>query len=129
MEKRVELKRRDDRGEPSRVEFALMVVGAAVTVGLLTYLLWRALTVPAAALPQASVIEVVPGENETLVRVQLMNRGGVGLQSVKVEVPCETPAPTLTFQIVPSGGFRTGTVSCPVGTTDPEARVTSWIPA
>ena len=114
--------------EPSAAEWTAVAVSVAVTVLLFGYVAWHATTVPADAVPEATVTWTETAEDgRVVVTVEVYNPGGRGLESVTVSADCANGS--LTFEHVPVDDRRTGTLVCPAGTEDPSASVVGWVQA
>lgn len=110
--------------EPTRPELAVAGVSVLLTALLFGYVAWHGVTTPDAN-PEAAVVETELDGDTLLVTVEVTNPGGPGLRSVTVSVDCANES--LTFTHVPTEDYRTGTVVCPAGTTDPTATVDGWV--
>jgi hypothetical protein len=121
----------DGRDPSDRLERVVATVSVAFTVVLLAFVLWQAATTPSEAVPTASIetVETPPYRDsgpETLrVTVRFDNEGGVGIESATVGVECGGADRTLQFDHVPADGYKTTTVTCPVG-SEPSVTVESW---
>lgn len=124
---RGDLKREDDRRGPSRTELAMIGISVLATLTLFVYVLVQAVQAPPGPQLTAEVERVEQDEKGLLVHVLLRNEGGVGVRSATVEVPCEDPAPSITFQNIPAQGLRRGAVVCPPGSGNLTASLTGWV--
>lgn len=128
----------DDEGEDAvgldldgaaLLERAIVVASVLLVLGTLGYVGWQATGTTADGVPSATVerVEPMPGPDadRSRVRVRLDNRRGTGLATVSVAVHCGDAERSLSFEHVPAGGHRTGTVVCPGGSTA-VAEVVSW---
>lgn len=129
MSTRPRLKSEDDRHEPNTPERVLMALSAVFTAAVFAYVGYHALVTPDEAVLEARAVstETQP-DGSVHVEIELANAGGVGMRTAEVEVACDEPAPSITFDNVPVASERTGTVSCPPGTEDPEVSVVSYAP-
>lgn len=118
----------DGSDEPSTAEKVVMGISVTFTVLLFAYVLWQAIITPSAVSPEANVIGTsTMTDGDVRVRVELINNQDIGLTLATVEVDCSSPPPELEFQHVPADGRVTGYVTCPSGTSSPEASVSTWI--
>ena len=108
-------------------EKAVMVASVVFTLSLFGFAIWQSLTGASAVVPAADLTGSEETADGVRYTVELRNRGDTGLVSATVEVRCTDPPTTLTFQNVPAGGRRVGTVVCPPGTSDPAVSVVAWI--
>jgi hypothetical protein len=125
--------RDDDSGETDELdrgdllERAIVVASVLLLAGTIGFVAWQATGTSPGADPVATVEEVEATDDDRLrVVVGLENRRSTGLSSVRVGVRCGSAERSLEFTHVPAGGYRTGTVVCPAGTT-PDASVESWV--
>ncbi|WP_255196178.1 hypothetical protein [Halorarius litoreus] len=118
----------DELPSISTVELVVMVVSVVFTVSLFLFATWQAVTGAGMAAPVVGVTETSVEPGGTVVyTLELRNPGSVGLVRATVSAACASPPVTLTFENVPAGGRRVGTVVCPAGTTDPQLTVESWV--
>lgn len=108
-------------------EKAVMVVSVLFTLSLFGFAIWQSLTGASAVVPTADLTGSEETSDGVQYTVELRNEGDIGLVSATVEVGCTDPPTTLTFENVPAGGRRVGTVVCPPGTSDPTVSVVTWI--
>lgn len=128
MAERATLKSEDDRNDPSAIEIAFMILSALVTLALFGFLVYQAASAPQTGEPTAELLGMETLEDgSVLVEVGVHNHARQGLLVVEVEVQCDDPAPSLTFQNLPAEGRRKGTIVCPPGTTAPEVSISGWI--
>lgn len=122
----------EERGDESGTEDVpffekvVMVVSVLFTLSLLGFAIWQALTGAGAVAPAVGLAGSEETADGVRYTVELRNRGDVGLASVTVAVQCTDPPTTLTFENVPAGGRRVGTVVCPSGTSDPTVSIVTW---
>lgn len=108
-----------------RLTFAAF--GVLLTVAFVSFALWQALAAPSVSAPEATVVGTQTAENgDVLTTVQLRNPTDRGMASVTVESGCTDPPTELTFENVPPGGRRMGTMVCPPGTVNPTVAVSTW---
>lgn len=111
------------------LEWAIVVASVLLVLGTLVFVGLQATGTTANGVPSATVegVEPMPGPDadRSQVRVRLDNRRGAGLSTVSVTVHCGDAVRSLSFEHVPAGGHRTGTVVCP-GDSTPVAEVVSW---
>lgn len=105
----------------------MIALSVAVTVSLLAYVLVQAVLAPPGVHLSAEVERVEEGPDGLLVHVLLRNDGGVGVRFAHVEVPCDDPAPRLSFENVPVRGQRRGVLVCPPDATQLTASVAGWV--
>lgn len=114
------------------LEQAVVVASVLIVVALFGYVAWQATVTTAGGVPTATVeaVEPMPGPDDDRLRVtaRLDNRRGTGLASVGVVVRCGGTERSLSFEHVPAGGRRAGTVLCPAE-TEPAAAVVTWTEA
>ena len=111
------------------VEKTMLVTSVVITVLLLGFLVYSAVTTPETAPPGVEVVGATPTGNGTdLVRVGVTNYGARGLTSVTVAVECGDVSTDLAFDNVPATNTATGVVVCPSG-ADRNVTVRSWIVA
>lgn len=101
-----------------------MAVSVAVTLLLFGFLVWHAVTIPAAGAPSATVTDTEETEQGLVVSVEVTSPGSTGVNSVTVGVDCASES--IQFRHVPANGHRSGGVLCPAGAEDPSAAVRSW---
>lgn len=116
----------DDEGVPF-FEKVVIVVSVLFTVLLFGFAIWQSLTGAGAVAPAVDLTEGEETADGVRYTVELRNEGDVGLVSVTVLVRCTDPPTSFTFDNVPAGGRRVGTVVCPPGTSDPTVSVVSWV--
>lgn len=120
------LKRRDDRDGPDAAELAMIALSVLTTVALFAYVAVQAATGPSGPALAAETERIEPRGDELHVQVVVRNDGGTGVRSVTVEVPCDDPPPSQSFQFVPAGGHRRGVFVCPAGADDVQPSISAW---
>ena len=115
---------------PGTVEKLVMAISVAFTVALFAFVLWQATTTPTAVDPTASVVDsqAMSGGN-VRVTVKFTNPSDVGVEMAIVEVDCTNPPTDVEFQHVPAEDYQEAQVTCPSGTSNPEASVAWWTEA
>jgi hypothetical protein len=122
-----DMKRRDDRHEPSLWEKLMMVASALVTIGLVAYTAYHGLSAPSEAPPRVEIVGAEPGPGgEVVLLIELSNDAAVGLLRAVVEVDCDDPPPEATFEQIPAGGRDSARLVCPPGKENPKARLVMW---
>lgn len=110
------------------VEEAVMIASALFTLALFGFAIWQALAGGGAVEPTVAVVDSHAGAGDRVVYdIELRNEGEPGLTLVTVQARCASPPIELTFQNVPAGGYRRGSIACPPGTTDPRLSVVTWV--
>lgn len=110
-------------------EKIVIVASVLFTAGLFGFAAWQATTGAGAAAPEVGAIgHSTAPDGQVVYTVELRNPGDIGLVQATVTAGCTDPPTQLTFENVPAGGRRTGTIVCPPGTTDPRVSIDSWIP-
>ena len=111
------------------VEKSVLVVSVVVTLLLLGFLAYSAVTTPETAPPSVDVVGATPTGNGTAnVRIALTNHGGTGLETATVTVECGDVSTEMVFGNVPATNTVTGIVVCPAG-AERNVTVRSWIVA
>lgn len=106
-----------------------MLASALLAVAVLSYMVWQAATLPAEGDPSVTVtsVEETP-EGDVRVHVRIVNHAAAGYRLVNVEVDCDDPAPDVDVANLPATGERRIVLTCPAGTTSPQARITALVP-
>lgn len=125
--KRGDLKEKDDREGPSLAEITTVIVSVVVTLTLFGYVVFQAVTAPSGPELTVEQIKVEQKGDSVEVHVLLTNEGGVGVRSVEVEIPCDDPPPSVTFENVPASGRREAVLSCPADAEKLEPEVSTWV--
>jgi len=111
------------------LERTIVVASVLLVLGTLGFVGLQAVGTTADGVPSATVerVEPMPGPDadRSQIHVRLDNRRGTGLSTVSVTVRCDDATRSLSFEHVPAGGHRTGTVVCPDGSTA-VAEVVTW---
>lgn len=121
----------DGTGDVQRVptlEKVVMALSVLLTVFLFGFAAWHASMGPDVSAPEVRVTETnVTADGDVIYIVELRNPGDVGIVRATVVADCRDPPIRLTFENVPSGGRRLGTVVCPPGASTPRLSIESWI--
>ncbi|MBW3583315.1 MAG: hypothetical protein KY455_09485 [Euryarchaeota archaeon] len=125
--KRGDLKRKDDREGPSVAEIASVIVSVVVTISLFGYVIVMAVLAPDGPDLVVEQTSVITKGDTVEVHVLLTNKGGVGVRSAEVEIPCDDPPPSVTFENVPASGRRKAVLSCPADAEDLQPEISTWV--
>ena len=108
------------------VEKTVLVASVVITLLLLGFLAYSAVTTPETAPPTVEVVGATATGNGTdRVRIALTNHGGTGLETATVSVECGDVSTEMAFENVPATNTATGIVVCPTG-TERNVTVRSW---
>ena len=128
-------RRTDDRessendGEAETVERGLTVVSTLLTVAVVAYAGLHIVGGPQPPYePEADAVKTQTLPNGAMVvTVEFQNPYDRGLARATVESSCATPAPSVSFSMVPAESTVRGTLVCPPGTETPDVFVSEWV--